>query len=278
MTPLAGLRVLTLAVNLPGPLAAARLCELGAAVVKVEPPSGDALAGACPAWYEQLHRGQQVLTLDLKTDDGRKQLDDWLSWCDLLLTATRPAGLARLGLDWPTLHARHPRVCQVAIVGRPAPHQDQPGHDLTYQAAAGLPEPPALPRSCLADIGGSQQVVGTALALLLARERGQEAQYAEVSLAETADAFAAPWRYGLTTPAGALGGAHAGYNLYRARQGWVAVAALEPHFWEKLTRGLGLTEPGRERLQETFLTRTAEEWEAWAVARGLPLARLVSEG
>jgi crotonobetainyl-CoA:carnitine CoA-transferase CaiB-like acyl-CoA transferase len=145
---------------------------------------------------------------------------------------------------------------------------------LTYQAQAGLLEPPRLPRACVADLAGAEQVVSTALALLLARERGGEAQYAAVSLAEAADEFATPWRHGLTTPDGLLGGARPGYNLYRAREGWVAVAALETHFWDKLTEELGLTPPDPDRLAQAFLSRTAEEWEVWAAAKDLPLVRV----
>ena len=155
MRPLEGIHVLTLAVNLPGPTAVARLCELGATAVKVEPPAGDPLAHARPRWYEELHRGLTVLTLDLKGADGRNQLDHWLSRSDLLMTAMRPAALQRLGLDWPSLHARRPRLCHVAIVGHAAPHEARPGHDLTFQARAGLLEPPRLPRTCLADTAGS---------------------------------------------------------------------------------------------------------------------------
>lgn len=274
MRPLDGVEVLTIALNLPGPLAAARLCGLGATVVKVEPPTGDALARACPRWYEQLHQGQTVLTLDLKTGEGRKQLEQRLGRCDLLLTATRPASLRRLGLDWAELHARHPRLCQVAIVGYPPPRQELPGHDLNYQARVGLLEPPRLPRICLADLAGAERAVWTALALLLARDRGHGAQYAEVSLAEAAEDFAAPWRNGLTGPDAPLGGASPGYNLYRAREGWVALAALESHFWDQLTRELGLIAPDHAQLQQAFLTRTAAEWEQWAEARGLPLVRV----
>jgi crotonobetainyl-CoA:carnitine CoA-transferase CaiB-like acyl-CoA transferase len=274
MRPAEGVRVLSLAINLPGPLAAARLCRLGATVVKVEPPTGDPLAHARPRWYELLHEGQTVLTLDLKGDEGRGQLEDWLGRSDLLLTATRPAALERLGLDWAALRARHPRLCHVALVGHPPPHEDLPGHDLTYQARAGLLEPPGLPRTCVADLAGAQQAVSTALALLLARERGREAGCARVHLAEAAEEFAAPWRHGLTTPDGILGGAHPGYNLYRAREGWVALAALEPHFWGKLARELALTAPDRGQLQQAFLARTAAEWEAWALARDLPLVRV----
>lgn len=274
MRPLEGNHVLTLALNLPGPTAVTRLCELGATAVKIEPPAGDPLAHARPRWYEELHRGLTVLTLDLKAPEGRKQLDHWLSRSDLLMTAMRPAALGRLGLDRPSLHARFPRLCHVAIVGHASPHEDRPGHDLTFQARAGLLGPPALPRACLADTAGSQRAEAAALALLLARERGGESGRAEVSLAAAAEECAAPWRYGLTTPDGLLGGGSPRYGLYRARQGWVALAALEEHFWEKLTRELDLKGSDRAVLERALLTRTAEEWEAWAEERGLPLARV----
>ena len=171
MRPLDGIQVLTLAVNLPGPTAAARLHRLGAAVVKVEPPTGDPLAHARPSWYEELHRGQTVLILDLKEEAGHKQLDDRLDSSDLLITAMRPAALQRLGLDWPTLHARRPRLCHVAIVGYPMPREHLPGHDLTFQARAGLLEPPPLPRGCLADAAGARQAVAPPLACCWRRAR-----------------------------------------------------------------------------------------------------------
>jgi crotonobetainyl-CoA:carnitine CoA-transferase CaiB-like acyl-CoA transferase len=274
MRPAEGVHVLSLAVNLPGPVAIDKLRRLGATVVKIEPPGGDPLAGARPVWYEKLHEGQTVHRLNLKSDDGRSQLDHWLGETDLLITATRPAALGRLGLDWPSLHARYPRLCQVAITGYPPPHDDVPGHDLTYQAQAGLVEPPRLPRTCLADLAGAEQVVSAALALLLARERGQGGEYAQVSLAEAAAEFAAPWRQGLTAPGGVLGGGLPGYDLYRAREGWIAVAALEPHFWEGLNRELGLRAPDHGHLQQAFLKKTAAEWEAWAAERGLPLVQV----
>jgi alpha-methylacyl-CoA racemase len=272
MSPLDNSRVLTLAVNLPGPLAAARLRQLGAAVVKVEPPAGDPLARASPDWYRELHEGQEVVRLDLKSVEDRARLDAWLGRADLLLTATRPAALRRLGLLWEELHARYPRLCQVALVGDPAPLEDRPGHDLTYQARAGLLTPPHLPRACIADLAGAQEAVSAALALLLARERGQGGQHATVSLARAAEWFAEPWRRGLTAAGGALGGGLPAYQLYRAREGWVALAALEPHFQQRLIAELGLACASQEELQRVLLTRTAQEWEAWAASRDVPLA------
>lgn len=274
MKPLDGIQVLSLAVNLPGPLAVARLVEQGAMAIKVEPPTGDALARVCPAWYADLHANVTVHTLDLKTDQGRRRVEELLTDADLLLTATRPSALQRLGLDWPTLHASHPQLCQIGIVGYPTPHDDIPGHDLTYLAQVGLLEPPRLPRTCLADLAGAQRAVAEAMALLLKRERSGEAGFTQVSLADAAREFAAPWRFGLTTPAGLLGGGDPGYDVYPTRDGWLAVAALEPHFRARLAVELGLADLNREQLRSAFLNRTAAEWEAWAVGRDLPMVRV----
>lgn len=270
-TPLDGVRVLTLAVNVPGPAAAARLRAMGAAVLKVEPPGGDPLAAACPAWYEELRAGQTVRRLDLKEPSGRAALMELLAESDLLLTSMRRPALARLGLDWPSLHAAFSRLSQVAIAGYAAPRDDEPGHDLTYLADEGLLAPPALPRTLLADLAGAERAVSAALALLLARERGSNAGYAEVSLAAVAAGFAAPLRHGLTAPGGALGGGAPSYNLYAAADGWVAVAALEPHFLRRLEGELGLTDATMTMLAGIFRTRSTGEWERWAVARDLPL-------
>ncbi|MEW5988928.1 MAG: CoA transferase, partial [Chloroflexota bacterium] len=254
MKPLTGMQVLSLAINIPGPVAAARLAQMGAGVVKIEPPGGDPLALACPAWYQALHEGQTVITLDLKTAGGQASLDGWLARSDLLLTATRPAALERLGLDWPSLSARYHRLCQVAIVGYEPPEENRVGHDLTYQAGMGLlqvagsrwqvatgrsgpkskiqnakwveerEQQPLLPKVLVADLAGAERAAMAAVGLLLARERGMGAGYVEVSLAEAARAFAEPWRRGLTAAGGLLGGGLPGYNLYAAKTGWIAVA------------------------------------------------------
>lgn len=269
---LRGVRVVSLAVNLPGPLAAARLADLGAAVTKIAPPSGDPLAWVVPGWYAELHAKQTVVSLDLKMADGRARLEEMLAEADLLLTAIRPAALARLGLDWPALSSRYERLCQVAIVGYPSPEENRPGHDLTYQASMGLLEPPALPRLPLADYAAAVEAVNAALALLWTRERTGRAGYAQVSLAAALAPYADALRHGLLTPGGLLGGGAPGYNLYRAADGWLAVAAIEPHFFQRLAAALNLVEPDYDALAAVFRTRPASEWEAWAIEHDLPIA------
>jgi len=272
--PLRGVRVVTLAVNVPGPVAAARLHALGASVTKVEPPGGDPLEAVSLAWYHELRAGQEVVRLDLKQPEDRAALDDLLGRADLLLTASRPAALDRLGLAWPGLHARFPRLAWVAIVGHAAPHADASGHDLTYAASVGLLDPPRLPRTLLADLAGAEQAVSAALALLYARERGQDADYAEAPLAEAARSFAPPLRHGLTQPGGPLNGGLPAYNVYRASEGWIAVAALEPHFRERLQRELELERLDAEALRHAFRRHSAAYWEAWGLERDLPVSAL----
>ncbi len=273
-----GVKVVSLAVNLPGPVAASRLANWGATVVKVEPPAGDPLRQFSRPWYEALVRNQKVVTLNLKDPDGRATLDGYLAESDLLLTSSRPAALERLGLDWPRLHHRFARLNQVAIVGYPAPAENRAGHDLTYQASLGLVQAPHLPRTLMADLATAERAVSTGLALLIARDRGVEGRHEQVSLVEATAPFADPLRYGLTAAGGLLGGGSPGYNIYPAQDGWVALAALEPHFWQRLEQALGETALESARLTEIFRSRTALEWERWADERDLPIVALRGEG
>lgn len=279
MNVLQDIHLISLATNIPGPVAADRLRKMGASLVKVELPKGDALAQADPSWYADLHQDAEILRLDLKTAAGREMLGEYLARSDLLLTSSRPSALSRLGLEWPALARRYPRLCQVAIIGYPPPHEEKPGHDLTYQAALDLVEPPNIPRTLLADLGGAEMAVSAALALLYRRERaaannvpmGVDQRFAWVPLSDAATFFAEPLRRGLTSPGGMLGGMLPGYYLYRTKDGWIAVAALEPHFKARLAQGLGLSSLTHEALQDAFLLRGAQEWEAWASERDIPL-------
>lgn len=267
MSPLHGRHVVTLAVNLPGPLAAARLLALGARVTKVEPPSGDPMAGYARGWYDEMASGQDVVVLDAKSDDGRARLEALLADADVLVTAQRTAALERLGLGWADLHARHPRLVHVAIVGHPAPDDDVAGHDLTYQAVSGTLSPPAMPRILGADVLGGERAASEALAGMLLADATGEGTRREVALSDAAHVLAGAARHGLTT-GGILGGALPGYALYEAADGWVALAALEPHFWERARPTLGDT---HDAVAATIATRTAGEWETWGEEHDVPI-------
>src|SRR5262245_3277530 len=139
MPQLTDVRAVSIALNVPGPLAAARLRDLGASVIKVEPPSGDPLEGFSKGWYDELHRDIPIHRLDLKTDAGRSRMRELLTGATLLLSSQRPSALTRLGLDATSL-AADPAVARVRtlnIVGD-TEQPEEAGHDLTYLAATGL--------------------------------------------------------------------------------------------------------------------------------------------
>lgn len=255
-------RIVSLAQNVPGPVAVARLVARGARAIKIEPPAGDPLASLCQPWYDELHAGVEVQRLDLKSGAGMAAMLAHLQTCDLLIASQRPAALARLGLDAATVTSRFPHLRHLDIVGDTA-HPAHPGHDLTYQAQAGLLD--GMPRTLVADLVGAERAYAAAVDLL----HGPPGRHAVIGLADAVRDLAAPLRYGLTTPGGPLGGGDPIYRLYAAQKGRVAVAALEPHFRRKLYDSLGA--PDGSDLSACFLTKTADEWETWAQARDLPV-------
>jgi crotonobetainyl-CoA:carnitine CoA-transferase CaiB-like acyl-CoA transferase len=268
---LKGVKIVSLALNAPGPVAAARLAGMGAGVIKIEPPAGDALRQIAPDWYQYLHEKQRVVQLDLKSANGLSQLDEMLANTDLLLTSFRPSALKRLGLDWERLHARYPRLCFVGIIGYLPPEEERSGHDLTYQAQLGLLRPPEMPSSLFVDLAAGERAVSMALALLNKVARTNESDCAWVGLHECARDLAAPFRAGLTSEGGTLNGGYPLYGFYRASDGWIAVAALEQHFADRLLLELNLKHAVRSELERIFLERSAAAWDRWAIERGLPL-------
>jgi alpha-methylacyl-CoA racemase len=287
--PLAGIRLLSLALNLPGPAALLRCRAMGAACVKLEPPAGDPMALYNPVAYAALHEGIEVRAVDLKTEAGQQQLHAALAQTDVLLSSFRPSALGKLGLAWPALHARHPSLSQVAIVGASGERAEEPGHDLTYLAESGLVTGLDLPPTLYADMGGALLASEAVLQAVVRRHAPSFTQeesktggvYLEVALNAAADWLALPRTWGLTLPGGAVGGAHAGYKVYPCADGRVALAALEPHFAARLCEAAGLAAP-RDMLDGAthaavaawLLGCTRAALEAIARERDLPLLTL----
>jgi crotonobetainyl-CoA:carnitine CoA-transferase CaiB-like acyl-CoA transferase len=278
--PLEGVRVLSLALNLPGPAALLRCRGMGATCLKLEPPGGDPMALYNKPAYAALHEGIAIETADLKTDAGQQQLHAELAKTDVLLTSFRPSALRKLGLDWPALQARHPSLSQVAIVGAPGERAEEPGHDLTYLAESGLVTGTELPPTLYADMGGALLASEAVLKAMLQQSRKAGGVYLEVALNASADWLALPRTWGLTQPSGTVGGAHAGYRVYPCADGRVAVAALEPHFAARLCEAAQiasrdmLAPATHEALAAWLATRTRAELEAMGRERDVPLLTL----
>ena len=264
---LAGVRIVTVAQNLPGPLACARLRQAGARVTKIEPPGGDPFLALSPAWHAEMHEGVTVERLDLKSDTGHAAIMALLAEADVFLTSQRPSALARLQLDPATLRSRVPQLRRLRIVGSLS-DPEQPGHDLTYQAQRGLVGD-VTPRTLTADVMTSERAFASTLALL----RQPPGSVMDLGLVDCLDPMIASLRHGLTSARGVLGGGAPRYGVYKAKSGRVAVAALETHFDKQLYEHLGMLR-GSD-LSEKLLERTAAEWEQWADERGLPIVEVM---
>ena len=288
--PLRNLRILSLALNLPGPAALVRCARMGALCTKLEPPapagqpSADPMASYSAVAYAAMHEGVRVLHAHLKTPEGQATLHQELAHTDVLITSFRPSALDKLGLGWEALHARYPQLSLVRIVGSEGDRAEEPGHDLTYQADAGLVNGLHMPPSLFADMAGSLVASEAVLQAQLARLQDGHGVCLEVGLAESAQWLALPATWGLMQPDSDVGGAHAGYRLYPCADGRVAMAALEPHFAVRLCQAAGLPalgDAGTMRAAATHAAiaafvapQTRAQLDALAQAHDIPLHTL----
>ena len=293
LSPLKGVRVLSLALNLPGPAAMMRLHQMGATCTKLEPlaPSGAATADPMglykPAAYQTMHQGVRVVQADLKTERGQTALHKLLAKTDVLITSFRPSALAKLRMGWKALHRLYPSLCMVSVVGGSGVRAEEPGHDLTYLAENGLVNGLDLPATLYADMGGSLMTTEAVLQAMLMRQssgRGKgRGVFQEIALSDAANYLALPRTWGLTTPDGDVGGAHAGYKIYPCKNGRVAVAALEPHFAKRLCLAVGLEENDMQSMHalkthkaftKFFASQTRQQLDRLAVNKDIPLHTL----
>lgn len=248
--PLQGIRILSLALNLPGPAALMRCRDMGAHCSKLEPVaaagqlSADAMHTYSAPAYAQLHEGIALLQANLKTESGQALLHQQLAHSDVVMTSFRPSALSKLGLDWEALHQQYPTLCMVRIFGDTDPSAiEHAGHDLTYQAQAGLVQDGNMPSSLFADMTGAVMASEAVMQCLLARAQSRQGHCLDIGLAQAAQWLALPKHWQMTTPQGDVGGAHAGYRLYRCADGWVALAALEPHFAARVCQLMSIQLP-----------------------------------
>ena len=199
---LAGLRVLDLSQGVSGPICAMQLGDLGADVIKIEPPGGDWIREIGPfhtpedgepesALYLQLNRNKRGIALDLKTAEGKAVLERLLAGADVLIEGYRPGVMERLGLGYEELSGRYPRLVYVSISGQGAegPLAEAPASELDVQAVVGsnrhlgrATEPPLRYGYDLASVGAGVAGVHGVLTALLWRERSGLGQHVQTSL------------------------------------------------------------------------------------------------
>lgn len=252
---LSGLRVVDLSQWLPGPFAGQILSDLGAEVLKVEPPAGDPMRGLGPldpdgvsAWYKQINAGKTVLRLDLKSAAGREAFAELLAGADILLESYRPGTLDKLGFGAERRAEIAPALihCALSGYGQSGMLRLTGGHDINYMALggglaySGTPDESVGAYPPTADHASAMQAVIAILAAVVRRLRSGEGASLDVSLMESVLAwqalpFTAALRGGSFAPArgqGLLNGGAAFYRLYRTGDGrFVSLGAIEPKFW-----------------------------------------------
>lgn len=303
MRPLAGLRVVDLSRLLPGPFLTSILADLGADVVKVEAPGvGDEtrlippeVEGAGYA-FAAANRGKRSIVLDLKSAGGVEVAHRLAQRADVLVESFRPGVMDRLGLSDAALAAANPRLVRCSLVGYPpGENRDDPGHDLNYQALAGLLAlgggEPAMPRAQVADMGGALYAATGILAALLARERTGHGARVEVALSDAATAFnALPLArvaagQDVDDEGWELTGQVPCYRTYRCGDGrHVAFAPLEPKFWARFCDATGVdpslqfdrSREAHATLEALFAARPAAEWLRELRAAGVPITPVLA--
>ena len=203
---LQGLRVLDVTMLLPGPVATLRLAEMGADVLKIEPPgTGDAtrvmmqsaadeVAARPGAFYRLVNRGKRETRIDLKSKSGRDVLLALAREADVLVESYRPGVMTRLGVGYETLRAVNPRLvyCAISGYGQDGPYRNLVGHDVNYMGYAGALSvtgpregAPLTPGVQVADLGGGALMAAFAIAAALhhRRESGQ-GQFLDVSMTD----------------------------------------------------------------------------------------------
>ena len=262
-TALEGIRVLDVTQVMAGPFCAMQLCDMGADVIKVEPPGGDSsrqMAGASGTdspGFNAVNRGKRGIVLDLKTPSAQKAFRRLLHGTDIVIENYRPGVMQSFGLDYASLAVEHPSLIYASIsgYGQTGPDAARGGFDLIAQGVSGLMsvtgEPGRAPAKVgvpLTDLGAGLFALSAILAALHYRNRTGRGQYIDTSLIEAGIALSvwesAQYFADGVTPE-ALGSAHrmfAPYQAIRCADGYVTLGAANDRLFERLCDLLGHSE------------------------------------
>jgi len=281
-TLLKGIRLIDCSQFIPGPYATLVMADLGAEVIKVEPPAGDPMRylgelesdGASGA-YKLINRNKTVVELDLKTASGVQVFKDLLKRADILFESYRPGAFARLGFGAEDLKSLNPKLIHVALTGygQTGAYRLRAGHDINYVALAGVLSqsgPPDLPIQSMpptADFGGGLQAALMMLAALYSREKTGIGLSIDVSMSEAILAWqslylteAARTAGGIKRGSALLNGGAAFYQIYRTKDDrFVTLGALEPKFWSNFCQAVGKPEWVARQLEPMPQRKLTEE-------------------
>jgi crotonobetainyl-CoA:carnitine CoA-transferase CaiB-like acyl-CoA transferase len=301
--------VIDLTVNVPGPFCSSILSDLGAKVIKVEPPAGDPLR-ASPGMWSGLNRGKRSITLDLKTEGGRDVLKRLGTEADVVLEGWRPGVAKRLGADHQTLSKNNALsgskrglvYCAISGFGQDGPWADRPAHDIDLLAISGYLQAqkeiegrPWAPPVLISDLASAHYAAIAVLAALVRRGVTGAGAYIDLSMADATVALLAP-EIGRAGPGGVKGEAQGKpnvtfiphYGAFECADGrWFSLGIVdEDHFWRRFCAAAGLSDladlsyPERvergnaitEAVRSAFSKRPASEWESLLREADVPAA------
>ncbi len=289
--PLDGLRILDFTRVLAGPLATALLADLGAEVIKVEPPQGDDYRAIGPlrngesALFSVMNRNKKSLVLDLKRPESVALVRDLAAQVDVVIENFRPGVAEKLGIGHAALCGINPKLVYVSVsgFGQTGPYASRPAYDVIVQAMSGLMEAtgepdgaPTLVGEAVSDVVAGLFASWATLAAVHQTTRTGQGQHVDVAMFDTTLSFLATSvsRYLFTgRPARRVGNRHplsAPFGVYKARDGHFALAVLNRKLFAALAQAMGRPELGLDESLATDEQRSAREpelraaIEAWA--------------
>ena len=286
--PLEGIRVIDLGLGVAGPYAPKMLADLGAEVIKVHALHDTFWAGTHMGLGT--NRGKRSISLNLKDPRGLEVLHKLIDEADVLATNWRPGAAARLGVDFESLHVRHPRLVHLNSRGyEKGPRSDLPGTDQTANALCGTEwedgacdagNPPMWSRSGMGDTGNALLAAIAVTQALYLRERTGEGQAVSTSIVNAAlyatsyawihaDGTPGPWRH---ADAGQYG-LSALYRLYETADGWIFLAAVTDHQVRRLFSAIGRDDLAADPRFVSAEARAAHDGELAAVLSAVFAAR-----
>jgi formyl-CoA transferase len=295
--PLEGMRVLDVSQVMAGPFCCMMLGDMGADVIKVEPPEGGdqtrramgfKLKGTDSLGFLNMNRNKRSITLDLKSDAGRQVFYELAKTADVIVENYRPGTMKKLGIDYDTISAINPGIIYASIsgFGQTGPWADRPGFDLIAQAATGVmsitghPDgPPAKSGVPVADIGCSLFALYAILSAYIGRQKSGKGQYIDAALYEAGLAFAI-WDisefWGTGRVPQRIGTANrmaAPYQAVRASDGYFVFGANNDRLWARLCEAIErpelLDDPDyktnalRMQHREQLIATLEETFTAW---------------
>ncbi len=312
--PLAGVQVADFTRVLTGPYCTMQLADLGADVIKVEPPQGDDTRAWGPpyqyadqpnasspnasnlreaSYFLGVNRGKRSLVLDLKTAAGQQAAEALIARSDLVVENFRPCTFARLGFDWERLHAQYPRLIYASITGFGAgPYRDRPGYDVIAQGMGGLMsyngEPGGQPLRvgvAVADVFAGALMTQALLAALYQREQTGKGQRLEVNLLESVIALGANQISSylaageVPTAPGLRHRSIVPYGTFPCQDGFINVAVGNDSLWYKFCLALGAPElasnPAYARNEQRVERRAEVEAHTLALLTSVDRAELL---